>query len=98
MTHRQKMKELLPIIQAYCDGAEVERQSLHNKGEWVLDGDPQFMCGLNYRIKQTPDTGKPNKDISSWIAAAYIQPLPIQEIRYGTVSWENSLVERPEGV
>lgn len=120
MTHRQKMKELLPIIQAYCDGAEVEVKNSDNK--WNSCKDPYFYWYLEYRIKQTPDTidwshvhkdykfmarnmngrayfhtQRPDKKanrFNSMHSAAVSQ----SSYKQGTVSWEDSLVERPEGV
>lgn len=52
--HRQKMKELLPIIQAYCDGAEVEYSISGRK--WQLEETPTFLTSAFWRIKQTVDS------------------------------------------
>lgn len=121
MTHRQKMKELLPIIQAYCDGAVVECYSEH-LNIWYNWEESFFNSIYQYRIKQTPDTidwshvhegykwmarnmngrayfhtRKPEKKttrFNSMHSAAVSQA----SYKQGTVSWENSLVERPEGV
>lgn len=52
--YRQKMKDLLPIIQAYCDGDDVE--VFGGSGVWMVVSDPLFAPHGTYRIKQTPDT------------------------------------------
>lgn len=53
--HREKMKELLPIIQAYADGAEVEWFRSRDSS-WVDLKNPYFDHLTEYRIKQTPDS------------------------------------------
>lgn len=121
MTHRQKMKELLPIIQAYCDGAEVEYVFPHG-GMYKSAEEPTFDTVLTWRIKQTPDTidwshvhkdykfmardedgcayvftNKPYNNECHWSGSG-VACNHFVSYKQGTVSWEDSLVERPEEV
>lgn len=45
------MKELLPVMQAFAEGAEIESRSA--QGEWFACL-PGWVDGVNYRIKPTP--------------------------------------------
>ena len=52
--NRERAKELLPIIQAFAEGKEIQ---VYNKikGEWFDSSDiPSFSCGIDYRIKPEP--------------------------------------------
>ena len=52
---RDEAKKLLPVIQAYADGKDVQAQ--RSDGKWIdipaRDG-PMFNPGLEYRIKREP--------------------------------------------
>ena len=50
---RERAKELLPIIQAYADGKDVQFKSTTD-GEWYCDSKPDWTRGLIYRIKPEP--------------------------------------------
>ena len=51
---REEVKELLPIIQAYAEGKEIEM--LDFKGRWVEMISPDFtLSPENYRIKPEPE-------------------------------------------
>ena len=50
---RKEVKELLPIMEAYSEGKDIE--ILNIKGEWELLTDPVFdVEPSRYRIKQEP--------------------------------------------
>lgn len=50
--NREQAKQLLPIIQAFADGADV--QAVRGEGTWFDVENPRFYGGDNYRIKQKP--------------------------------------------
>ena len=51
--NREYWKRLLPIIQAFADGKEIEIETSINK--WIIKKDPNFGCdALTYRIKPEP--------------------------------------------
>ena len=52
--NRKRAKELLPIIQAWSEGATIEVESESNKGRWLVCFEPQFEHGGNFRIKPEP--------------------------------------------
>ncbi len=52
--NRKQAKELLPIIQAYINGWEIEILDVATK-KWRVLTDPKFNCNIeNYRIKPEP--------------------------------------------
>ena len=60
--NRKEAKELLPIIQAFAEGKEIESRCIKgDKSLWYDDEDPSFDNDLEYRIK--PKTNyRPFKD------------------------------------
>ena len=59
---REEAKELMPIIQAFAEGKEIESRCIKgDKSLWYDDEDPSFDNDLEYRIK--PETKyRPFKD------------------------------------
>jgi hypothetical protein len=58
--NRERAKELLPIIQAYAEGRDVQiREGCFPKRDWVdVLGEPDFSNPrIEYRIKPEPKTG-----------------------------------------
>ena len=51
--NRERARELLPIIQAFAEGKEVEVKMISIKG-WLMSHDPQFDQGGEWRIKPEP--------------------------------------------
>ena len=52
---REEAKELMPIIQAFAEGKEIESRCIKgDKSLWYDDEDPSFDNDLEYRIK--PET------------------------------------------
>lgn len=58
--NRENAKALLPVIQAYAEGKEIEIFSIGDK-EWQDCPDPSFDARQNYRIKPQA-TYRPFKD------------------------------------
>lgn len=59
--NREKLKALIPIIQAWVDGKEVQYRSRYTNNEWVTAKDTSslgFFCQSmsEYRIKPEPRT------------------------------------------
>ena len=55
--NRDRAKELLPIIQAYADGEDVEYRLATRSGKWhafASGYEPNFYEGNQYRIKPKP--------------------------------------------
>lgn len=52
--NRERAKELLPIIQAYSEGAEIQTQNYKNKAWLDLGDSPAFADGAVYRVKPEP--------------------------------------------
>ena len=53
--NRNKAKALLPIIQAYAEGKEIESRCIKgDKSLWYDDENPIFDNDLEYRIKPEP--------------------------------------------
>jgi len=50
--NRERCKELLPIIQAFAEGKDV--QVMLSENEWVSLKDPQWGACDEYRIKPEP--------------------------------------------
>lgn len=49
---REEVKELIPIIQAFAEGKEIESRCIKgDKSLWYDDEDPSFDNDLEYRIK-----------------------------------------------
>ena len=60
--NRKEAKELLPIIQAFTEGKEIESRCIKgDKSLWYDDEDPSFDNDLEYRIKPDPKY-RPFKD------------------------------------
>lgn len=52
---REEAKELMPIIQAFAEGNEIESRCIKgDKSLWYDDEDPSFDNDLEYRIKPEP--------------------------------------------
>lgn len=52
---REEAKELMPIIQAFAEGKEIESRCIKgDKSLWYDDEDPSFDNDLEYRIKPEP--------------------------------------------
>ena len=52
---REETKQLLPIIQAYAEGKEIESRCIKgDKSLWYNDEDPSFDNDFEYRIKTEP--------------------------------------------
>ena len=50
--NRKEAKELMPIIQAFAEGKEIESRCIKgDKSLWYDDEDPSFDNDLEYRIK-----------------------------------------------
>ena len=49
----EQAKELLPIIQAFADGAAIECRGKYD--EWGFVSDPTWRHTLEYRVKPKPD-------------------------------------------
>lgn len=47
---RERLKELLPIMQAYADGKEVQFKSCVYPNEWVTSDSPKWSDGVQYRV------------------------------------------------
>ena len=59
---REEAKELMPIIQAFAEGKEIESRCIKgDKSLWYDDEDPSFDNDLEYRIKSEPKY-RPFKD------------------------------------
>ena len=57
---RERAKELLPIIQAYIDGKEIE-YSMKGINSWIFTSNPTWTDERDYRIKPEPKY-RPFKD------------------------------------
>lgn len=54
---RKRIKELLPIMEHYANGGDVEsRRYLNSSGEWFKPQTPTWAGELEYRIAKTPDS------------------------------------------
>ena len=51
--NRERAKELLPMIQAFADGKEIEYRSL-SLGKWIPTSTPSWEDVVEYRIKPEP--------------------------------------------
>ena len=51
--NRQQAKELLPIIQAFAEGKEIEYYDCNNDF-WIKTDTPIWKSKINYRIKPEP--------------------------------------------
>ena len=49
MMNKEKAAKLIPIMQAYVDGKEIEFQTVF--GTWITLDDPNFYADSKYRIK-----------------------------------------------
>lgn len=52
--NRERVKNLLPVIQAYAQGKEIEVRNPNTKKEWVLADYFSFEEPFEYRIKSEP--------------------------------------------
>ena len=50
---REEAKELLPIIQAFAEGKEIEYYDC-NDDDWIKTDTPIWASKINYRIKSEP--------------------------------------------
>ena len=50
---REEAKELLPIIQAFAEGKEIEYYD-YNDDDWIKTDTPIWESKINYRIKPEP--------------------------------------------
>ena len=80
---REEAKELMPIIQAFAEGKEIESRCIKgDKSLWYDDEDPSFDDDLEYRIKPEP-TYRPFKDAEEcWHEMQKHQP-------FGWVKWND---------
>ena len=81
--NRKEAKELMPIIQAFAEGKEIESRCIKgDKSLWYDDEDPSFDDDLEYRIKPEP-TYRPFKDAEEcWLEMQKHQP-------FGWVKWND---------
>ncbi len=49
--NRERAKELLPVIQAFADGEDIEAKGL---GDWIVTTDATWKAECTYRIKPKP--------------------------------------------
>lgn len=49
--NRERMKELLPVMQAFADGKEIEYKYKTKKDDWNAIADPNWMDDYDYRVK-----------------------------------------------
>ena len=63
--NRERTKELLPVMQAYVDGAKIQTKLSHQR-EWHDISDPGWASLSAYRIKPKPREFWINE--SSWVA------------------------------
>lgn len=59
--NRERAKELLPVIQAFADGKEIECR-VKGKDVWSVQFYPTWIDDRDYRIKQEPKY-RPFKDV-----------------------------------
>lgn len=50
---RDKAKELLPVIQGFAEGKEIEVYNTHD-GKWASTDTPLFYDNFKYRLKERP--------------------------------------------
>lgn len=55
--NRERAKELLPIIQAYAEGKEIQTRK-HEGYDWCRADCPDFYDNIQYRIKPEPPAPK----------------------------------------
>jgi len=84
---REGIKKHLTEFQAWLDGAEIEFKGL-SSGKWVLDKDPTWSLGLEYRVKpfepKQGDSILASKDGLYWHKEVFVQK--IQNGKYLTIS------------
>lgn len=51
--NKERAKELLPIIQAYAEGEQIEYRNSQTRG-WITVPDPSFFDSSEYRVKPKP--------------------------------------------
>lgn len=72
--NRKEATELLPIIQAYTEGKEIEGLYKGTKSPWFKIKDMDFNEGIIFRIKPEP-TYRPFKDAEEcWVEMQKHQP------------------------
>ena len=52
--NRERARELLPVMQAFADGAEIQFRSRVEKSKWSDSTYPNWDAGFKYRIKPKP--------------------------------------------
>ena len=71
---RKEAKELMPIIQAFSEGKEIEGLYKGTKSPWFKIKDMNFNEGIIFRIKPEP-TYRPFKDVEEcWMEMQKHQP------------------------
>ena len=94
---REEVKELLPIIQAFSEGKEIEGLYKGTKSPWFKIKDMDFNEGIIFRIKPEP-TYRPFKDAEEcWAEMQKHQPFgwvkDRKEVKFiiGTVDIDNTV-------
>jgi hypothetical protein len=65
---RERAKELLPIIQAFAEGKEIEHHStMGDVYGWCTVSDPDWKGNLDYRIKPEPQYRPYTKFDLKWL-------------------------------
>ena len=125
--NRERAKELLPVIEHFANGGEIE---FYNNAcdQWNDTDNPGFFTAGKYRIKETPDSidwGHVHESVDTiardrndqvcaysgnilvkaneWMCGtdgicifAGVEKI-FTSYKRGTVTWDNSLITRPEG-
>ena len=52
--NRERAKELLPIIQAFAEGKDIQARYIEGNAIWGAPIDPSFIDSFEYRIKPEP--------------------------------------------
>lgn len=81
---REEIKNLLPVIQAYADGKEIEYCGYGNGAIWLIAEDPDFnFLDYRYRIKPEP-THRPFRNVEEcWAEMQKHQPFGWIKNSYG---------------
>ena len=89
--NRENAKALLPVIQAYAEGKEIEIFSIGDK-EWQDCPDPSFDARQNYRIKPQ-ETYRPFKDAEEcWSEMQKHQPFGwVKDIEDDGETWYENI-------
>ena len=71
---RKEAKELLPIIQAFAEGKEIEYYDC-NDDDWIKTDTPIWTSKINYRIKPEPNYRPFKTQEECWNEMLKHQPL-----------------------